>query len=113
MKIASSDITGHYDALCPTGGHYRKIANAYEAARGAVPEYEEHPKYGNHLVVECPVCEPNLIGKDSWTSDPHNIPLTADEKAEATRLEKEGLKQSALMAQALAELANERVASRA
>lgn len=111
-KYASSDITGHFNAQCPKGGHRRKVLNQREVNKGGDPIFEEDPVVGNHLVVNCPVCEPGLLGKDSWSSDPLNIPLTPKEQAEAAKQEKDGLKASALMAEALAELAHERISAR-
>lgn len=106
-KYASSDITNVTNAQCRTGGHARVITNPKEVAKGGIPEYE-----GERLIVDCAECEPILRGKDSWSSDPTNIPLTPSEKAEADKLEKDGLKTQALMTGALAEMARDFVANK-
>jgi hypothetical protein len=104
-RYASSDITSFTNKDCPEGGHSRKIVNGPAVRRGAEPEYEER------LIIDCAFCEPLLTKKDSWSGDPSDIPLTPSEKAAATALEKQGLKDTALMAQALAEVARDKVAS--
>ena len=108
MRYASSDITSFTNAACPTGGHSRTVSNPKEVRKGAAPEYADE-----RLVIDCPACEPLCVGKDSWSGDPLDIPLTQKEKQELEALEKQGLRQQALMAQALADLAHERVAGAA
>ena len=106
-RYASSDIHSFINSACPTGGHIRKITNQREVNKGAKPEYE-----GERLVITCAVCEPLLNAKDSWSGDPLNIPMTQAEQAEADKQVKDGMKHAALQAQALAELANERLAAK-
>lgn len=107
-RFASSDIQGHTNSECPSGGHYKTIANPKDVAKGLAPEYKEE-----YLVIDCPVCEPGLVMKDSWSDDELTRPLTRKEQAEAEKLEKAGMREQALMASAMAELAHERVAANA
>lgn len=107
VRYASSDIKGFFNKDCPQGGHVREIANLKEVQRkNAEPVYADE-----RLIIDCIHCEPLLNAKDSWTGDPTEIPLTKMEKFEADKLEKQGMKDMAVMGQAMAEMVRERVAA--
>lgn len=107
-KYASSDISGFYNGNCPKGGHARKVSNQREVNRGAKPVYADE-----RLVVDCPVCEPLLTAKDSWSSDPLSVPLTEAEKLAEEVREREVAKQRIIADQATAEMAREWLAEKA
>lgn len=107
---ASTDITGHYDITCPTGGHARKVINATDVRKkGAKPIYE-----GDRLVIDCTHCEPYL-GRlhDSWSSDPNDPALLSQEERNAAEVAKEqGLAVTAELANALVAAAAKEMAGR-
>ena len=107
-RYASSDIHSFMNANCPSGGHMRKITNQREVNKGADPIYADE-----RLVVNCPVCEPLLRAKDSWSSDPMNVPLTESERLAEEARERQVAKDRIVADQAQAEMAREWLAEKA
>lgn len=56
-----------------------------------------------HFSVNCPICEPVLAADRAWKRNPDDVPLTADEKLVAARIERENAKNQVMMANGLAD----------